>query len=102
MERGGAQGVSGEANGARTGGMMNFRQRGPERPRLGKDESRRQGEIVNLAYTLLGGKEEALSFLNITSKVLNARPIDLAMRSDLGFLRVETLLRKMSGKPAPA
>jgi len=91
--------VSGEAQGAGTGGMMNFRKRGPERPRLGKDEGRRQGEIVNLAYLLLGGKDEALGFLNVTSKALNARPIDLAMQSELGFMRVEALLRKMTGKP---
>ena len=82
--------------------MMNFRERGPVRPRLGKAETKRQGEIVNLAFTLLGGRDEALAFLNITSNILKARPIDLAMRSELGFLRVETLLRKMAGKPAAA
>jgi uncharacterized protein (DUF2384 family) len=86
--------------GQRTGAWKGYRKHGGDRPRLPIDQAKRQGAIVTLALALLSGREEAMSFLNTTNKVLEARPIDLAMRSDLGFLRVETLLRKLSATPA--
>ncbi len=80
------------------GSMMGFRKFRADRPRLDKDKARRQGAIATLAFTLFGAREEALTFLNTTSDVLKARPIDLAMASELGYLRVETLIRKLVGK----
>lgn len=85
----------------RTGGWKGHRKRN-NAPRLERDEARRQGEIVTLAFTLLGGKEAAMAFLNVTSKDLKARPIDLAINSELGFMRVETLLRKLGQRPGEA
>ena len=85
---------------ARKGNTMGFRRSTGDRPRLDKDKARRQGAISALAFTLLGGRDEAMAFLNTTSKALEARPIDLAMNSELGYIRVETLIRKMAGKPA--
>ncbi|WEK46691.1 MAG: DUF2384 domain-containing protein [Candidatus Andeanibacterium colombiense] len=79
---------------ARTGAWKS-RPRRSDGPRLTRDEARRQGEIVTLAFTLLGGRDEAMAFLNSDSKALEARPIDLAMQSELGFSTVETLIRKM-------
>ena len=79
---------------------MAFRKSRTGQPRMDKDAARRQGAISALAFTLLGGRDEALSFLNTTCAALEARPIDLAMKNDLGFLRVETMIRKLSGKPA--
>jgi len=77
-----------------------FRKSGWDRPRLGKDEARRQGQISTLAFTLLGGREQAMAFLNTSNKILEARPIDLAMNSELGYLRVETLIRKLADHEA--
>ena len=79
---------------------MAFRKSRSNQPRIDKDTARRQGAITTLAFTLLGGRDEALSFLNTTCAALEARPIDLAMKNDLGFLRVETMIRKLAGKPA--
>lgn len=75
---------------------MPFRKSRWDMPRLDKDKARRQGAISTLAFVLLGGREDAMAFLNSTSKVLEARPIDLAMNSELGYLRVEALIRKMA------
>lgn len=79
-------------------GTMAFRGARADRPRLDKDKARRQGAISTLAFTLLGGREEAMAFLNTTCKVLEARPIDLAMSGELGYLRVETLIRKLAAE----
>jgi uncharacterized protein (DUF2384 family) len=83
---------------ARKGNSMGFRKSRGDRPRLDKDKARRQGAISTLAFTVLGGREEAMAFLNTTCETLDARPIDLAMNSELGYIRVETLIRKMAAK----
>jgi uncharacterized protein (DUF2384 family) len=86
---------------ARTGGWKGYK-RSSDRPRLAKDEARRQGEIVALAFTLLGGRDPAMNFLNTMSAALKARPIDLALQSDVGFGQVEELLRKLGDLPRSA
>jgi len=75
---------------------MPFRKSRWDMPRLDRDQARRQGAISTLAFVLLGGRDDAMAFLNTSSASLEARPIDLAMDSEQGYLRVEALIRKMA------
>lgn len=61
---------------------------------LAPERARRQGQITHLAFTFLGGKEEALAFLNTHHPRLGARPLDLATDSKEGFLAVESELQQ--------
>ena len=49
----------------------------------------RQGDITRLAFSLLGGRDGAMAFLNDANDELGGRPIDLAIASDEGFARVQ-------------
>ena len=100
-ESAGAAEVAATPETARTGGWKGYK-RSSDRPRLAKDEARRQGEIVALAFTLLGGRDPAMNFLNTMSAALKARPIDLALESEVGFGQVEELLRKLGDLPRSA
>lgn len=71
--------------------VMRFK-RSVSRTRMPADQARRQGEIVALAFTHLGGKDAALDFLNTHSEALDARPLDVASQSDEGFERVAGLI----------
>lgn len=77
-------------------GAMSFRSKASQQPRLSSDEARRQGEITQLAFRLLGGREEALAFLNHEDDALQGRPLDIAIASDVGFANVEQALRQMT------
>lgn len=59
------------------------------------EERNRRSEITNLAFSALGGRDAALSFLNSHNAVLGARPIDLATDSAEGWASVATLIRAM-------
>lgn len=75
---------------------MGFRKSRWDKPRLDGDKARRQGAISTLAFVLLGGRDDAMAFLNTASAALEARPIDLAMDSEQGYLRVEAVIREMA------
>lgn len=82
--------------GAGTGGgdrstMMRFK-KSIARTRMPADQAKRQGKIVTLAFTELGGRDAALDFLNSHNETLDARPLDVASESDSGFDRVAALL----------
>ena len=62
-------------------------------PALSPERAERQGLITHLAYKLLGGREEAMSFLNTYHASLDARPIDLAIDSAAGYSAVENTIR---------
>jgi uncharacterized protein (DUF2384 family) len=54
------------------------------------DEARvRQGRVVKAAQAALPSTESALAFLNSHQGLLGGRPLDLAIASDAGLLRVE-------------
>jgi len=76
---------------------MPFRKSRWDAPRLDQDKARRQGAISTLAFVLLGGRDDAMAFLNTASDALEARPIDLAMDSEQGYSRVETVIREIAG-----
>lgn len=65
------------------------------RTRMPADQARRQGEIVALAFTRMGGRDPALDFLNAHHDALDARPLDVASESDEGFEQVAALIAKL-------
>lgn len=72
---------------------MSFRRAGADR--LPPDRAKRQFETTSLAIVLLG-PELAIKFMNQNCAALGARPIDLALASDEGRLRVEAVLQGMA------
>ena len=62
------------------------------RTRMPAPQGRRQGDIVALAFTALGGRDAAMDFLNSHNASLDARPLDVASESDAGFERVKALI----------
>lgn len=80
------------------GGAMSFRKSSPNRPKLPKEEAKRQGEITLLAFTLLGGRDQALAFLNHPNSQLGGRPLDVAMANQDGFLAVEQEIRRLAAQ----
>lgn len=86
--------MSGEAKPAAPGGgMMHFRKSSRNLPRMPKDSAERQGNITRLAFTLLGGRDGAMAFLNGNDDELGGRPIDLATASADGYADVERAMR---------
>jgi len=66
--------------------------------RLSPEAAERQGRVARLAWTLLGGRDEAIAFLNHHHAALGARPIDLAVASETGCAAVE---RAIAARAAP-
>lgn len=60
-------------------------------PILSRPEADRQGRISTLAFVTLGSSD-AIAFLNGWHDVLGGRPLDLAIKSEEGFLVVEQAL----------
>jgi uncharacterized protein (DUF2384 family) len=89
--------MSGEATTKSDKPMMNFRSSRGSKPKLPKDEARRQGNIATMAFLLLGGRDSAMAFLNTDHETLGARPIDLAIASDAGYARVEQAIKSIAG-----
>jgi uncharacterized protein (DUF2384 family) len=73
-------------------GMMRFRKANAQR--LPPADARRQGEITQLAFLLLG-REAAITFLNTDHAGLGGRPLDLAIASDEGRNTVEAELGRL-------
>ena len=58
-------------------------------PRLSAEEAARQGRATNLAFAKFRTAEATMAFLNGHDDGLDGRPIDLAVASADGLLRVE-------------
>jgi len=67
-------------------------QKRPIMPRLSPDEAARQGRVSRLAFERLGQPAAVIAFLNTHDAALGGRPIDLAVASADGLLRVERAL----------
>lgn len=78
------------------GGMMHFRKSTRNVSRLPRDAAERQGNITRLAFSLLGGRDGAMAFLNGDNDELGGRPIDLATANADGYASVERWMRKRS------
>lgn len=64
---------------------FNWRQVASRLPRQLID---RQGRVTHLAYSLLGGRDPAMAFLNFHHAGLGAKPLDLAGESSKGYSAV--------------
>ena len=80
-------------------GKMHFRK--ANRVRLAPDLAKRQGEITQLAFLLLG-RDTAIAFLNTAHAGLGGRPLDLATASDAGRNSVEAEMGRMAYASPPA
>ena len=57
--------------------------------RMPADSAERQGRVTTLAWRLLGGRDEAMAFLNSHNEALGGRPLNLAVASIEGCEAVE-------------
>jgi hypothetical protein len=62
--------------------------------RLPAASARRQGNITQLAFLVLG-RDGAIAFLNAENATLGARPLDLAIASSEGYASVEAELGRL-------
>ena len=60
------------------------------------DQARRQNHIVQSAWRHFGESAAAIAFLNTRHDGLDSHPLHLAIESDEGLARVETLLSEMT------
>ena len=60
------------------------------------EQSRRQSDVVQSAWRHFRGAEGVIAFLNTRHDALDALPLHLAIESDEGLERVESLLKQMS------
>jgi uncharacterized protein (DUF2384 family) len=65
--------------------------------RMPADSAERQGRVTTLAWRLLGGREEAMAFLNNHDEGLGGRPLDLAVASVEGCEAVERAIAAKAG-----
>lgn len=72
-----------------------FRKRRNATPQT-QDQSRRQAEVVQIAWRYFGDAGPMIAFLNAHHKQLEARPLTLAIESDEGLARVERLLDEIA------
>ena len=73
---------------------MAFRKR--RQPNMAPEESRRQSQLVQSAWRHFGGAASVIAFLNTRHDALDAQPLHLAIESDEGLQRVETLLEQIT------
>lgn len=64
-------------------------------PKLAPDAASRQGQVTKLALEALGGRDEAIAYLNTACVKLGGRPLDLAIESAEGLGRVEHALANL-------
>ena len=56
------------------------------------EQSRRQNELLRIAWQSLADREAVIAFLNTHNEQLDGQPLQLALGSDEGLARVESLL----------
>lgn len=74
---------------------LNFRPARRSRP-YPPEQAKRQGEVANLAFLHLGGRERAMSFLNNYDANLEGRPLDIAIASVEGCWRVRRAILRLA------
>lgn len=72
-----------------------FRKAGAS-PRLSRDQLRRQNDVLQSAWQHFGVSGPVIAFLNARNEQLQGQPLQLAIDSDAGLLRVERLLGEMT------
>lgn len=79
---------------------MSFRKYS-KKPLPTPDEARRQSHVVQSAWRHFGEPGPVIAFLNTRHEGLEGQPLNLAIGSDDGLARVETLLNRMSLETQP-
>lgn len=74
-------------------GSFNWRQ-APSR--LPRQLINQQGLVTHLAYTMLGGRDPAVAFLNLHNVGLGGKPLDLAGESSIGYAAVCGEVRRLA------
>ena len=64
--------------------------------RLSPDQLRRQDAVLQSAWRSLSAAAPVIAFLNTHNDSLGGQPLHLALDSDEGLLRVETLLGEIA------
>jgi hypothetical protein len=72
---------------------MTFRRRSKFAPPT-SEQSRRQSDVVQSAWRRFGERGPAIAFLNSRNQTLEGNPLHLAIESDEGLARVESLLQR--------
>jgi len=65
-------------------------------------DARRQGDISQLAFLTMGGRDPAIAFLNSENAELGGRPLAVATASPEGYERVAAAIRSWSRDPGLA
>lgn len=63
---------------------------------LARDDAKRQGDISQLAFLSMGGRDAAVEFLNGDNAALGGRPLALATASAEGFEQVAAAIRALA------
>ena len=63
------------------------------------EDARRQGDISQLAFLLLGGRDAAIAFLNAENDELGGRPLAVATASAEGYEQVAAAIRAWKNTP---
>lgn len=66
---------------------------------LARDDAKRQGDISQLAFLTMGGRDPAVEFLNSENAALGGRPLALATASAEGYEQVASAIRAMAPTP---
>jgi hypothetical protein len=66
---------------------------------LARDDAKRQGDISQLAFLTMGGRDPAVAFLNEENTALGGRPLAIATASAAGYDQVATVIRAWTRDP---
>lgn len=70
-----------------------------QRTPLPREDARRQGDISQLAFLTMGGRDPAIAFLNAENSELGGRPLAIATASAEGYEQVATAIRAFTRDP---
>ncbi len=63
------------------------------------DDAKRQGDISQLAFLTMGGRDPAVAFLNAENTALGGRPLAVATASAEGYEQVAAAIRAWTRDP---
>lgn len=70
-----------------------------QRTPLPRDDAQRQGDISQLAFLTMGGRDPAIAFLNAENPDLGGRPLAIATASAEGYEQVASAIRAFTRDP---
>jgi len=82
----------------RGGGRTKIFRKYSDPSRLTPEQTRRQSNVLGRAWRHFGEPGPVIAFLNTQHDQLNGQPLNLAVESDEGLMRVERLLEEMTLK----